>query len=639
VTPFLVPFTIPRKERRMIIMDNERSIAAVYIRVTTEDQAREGFSLGEQKEKLLQLCSFKGYEVFKVYEDAGISAKDMEHRPAFQEMLSDMKKGKINYIVAYKLDRVTHSVRELEELISVLEQYNCFLVCDRDDVNTSTANGRFFVRMLTVLSQLEIEIVSERTKFSLNGAIKSGHLPGVLPLGYKKDGNKKTIIDETTKPVIEGIFKMYLEGKSYQQISNIFNEEKVLTPKPWKDTTIQKIIDNKIYMGDYEQFKRIAKNKQIEPVVYMNVVEPIISRAMWEECQHQKEKNQRTYTRDRVYLFFQKIQCPTCDRIMKCKGSGGKKKKYMYYNCEKCHLNYREDKIEELLSNFIYDLVEYDMAVKKYFLPILADHKPTKTDDLDKEIKQLERQKERIKKAYMSGIVEMEDFSEDYKLIEEKLEILEQKKNEILDLDSITFSPQQLMADRDIERETMIRLDTLNSIVKTTWENKSKKEKQEFISKLVESIIITKDSKNELHIDKINFRKSFMDMLIKLVDKGVLDVLIPVEINGKEDVILGTGNINNKQVQEYLDRLNEYYETNFYQIYEKVDEETGDIIGEFTPKKDEKIIRILPISPQESTTKSPISKEDTDTKYGIVTYNPTKPKARVLNGACDYATS
>ena len=620
-------------------MDNERSIAAVYIRVSTEDQAREGFSLGEQKEKLLQLCSFKGYEVFKVYEDAGISAKDMEHRPAFQEMLSDMKKGKINYIVAYKLDRVTRSVRDLEELISVLEQYNCFLVCDRDDVNTSTANGRFFVRMLTVLSQLEIEIVSERTKFGLNGAIKSGHLPGVLALGYKKDGNKKTIIDETTKPVVERIFKMYLEGKSYQQISNIFNEEKVLAPKPWKDTTIQKIINNKIYMGDYEQYKRIAKNKQIEPVVYMNVVEPIISRAVWEECQHQKEKNQRTYTRDRVYLFFQKLECPNCHRIMKCKGSGGKKRKYMYYTCEKCHINYREDKIEELLSNFIYDMVEYDMAVKKYFLPILADHKPTKTDDIDKEIKQLEKQKERIKKAYMSGIVEMEDFSADYKLIEDKLEILEQKKNEILDLDNITFSPQQLMADRDIERETMIRLDTLNNVVKSTCESKSKEEKQEFISKLVESIVITKDSQNELHIEKINFRKSFIDMLIKLVDKGVLDILVPCEINGKDDVILGTGNINSSQVQEYLDRLNEYYETKLYQIYEKIDEETGDVIGEFIPQNNEKIIRILPISPSESTTKFPITKDDINTKYGIVAYNPTKPKTKTLEGVSDYATS
>ena len=114
-------------------MNEERKVAGIYIRVSTEDQAREGFSLGEQKEKLLQLCKFKDYEVFKVYEDAGISAKDMAHRPAFQEMLADMKKGKINYIVAYKLDRVTRSVRDLEELIAVLEKHNTYLVCDRDE--------------------------------------------------------------------------------------------------------------------------------------------------------------------------------------------------------------------------------------------------------------------------------------------------------------------------------------------------------------------------------------------------------------------------------------------------------------------------------------------------------------------------
>ena len=121
-------------------MNEERKIAGIYIRVSTEDQAREGFSLAEQKEKLLQLCKFKEYEVFKVYEDAGISAKDMKSRPAFQEMLEDMKQGKINYIVAYKLDRVTRSVRDLEELIAQLEMYNTYLVCDKDDVNTSTAN-------------------------------------------------------------------------------------------------------------------------------------------------------------------------------------------------------------------------------------------------------------------------------------------------------------------------------------------------------------------------------------------------------------------------------------------------------------------------------------------------------------------
>ena len=226
--------------------EEEVKNAGIYIRVSTDDQARAGFSLPEQKEKLLSLCEFKGYNVFKVYEDAGISAKDMEHRPQFQEMLSDVKNGKINYIVAYKLDRVTRSVRDLEELINILEKYNCYLVCDRDDVNTSTANGRFFVRMLTVLSQLEIEIVSERTKFGLNGAIKSGHIPGQRPFGYKSADDKTMIIDNTTRPYVEKIFDMYLEGKSFQQIANYFKENNIYPKKKWKDTTIQKIIDNKI---------------------------------------------------------------------------------------------------------------------------------------------------------------------------------------------------------------------------------------------------------------------------------------------------------------------------------------------------------------------------------------------------------
>ena len=137
---FLVSFYYSLKEGGNVVMNEERKVAGIYIRVSTEDQAREGFSLREQEEKLKQLCEYKDYKIYKVYKDAGISAKDMEHRPAFQQMLEDMRADKINYIIAYKLDRVTRSVRDLEVLISDLETHHCYLVCDRDDVNTSTAN-------------------------------------------------------------------------------------------------------------------------------------------------------------------------------------------------------------------------------------------------------------------------------------------------------------------------------------------------------------------------------------------------------------------------------------------------------------------------------------------------------------------
>ena len=602
-------------------MDNERKIAGVYIRVSTEDQAREGFSLGEQEEKLLQLCKFKELEVYKVYKDAGISAKDMEHRPQFQEMLKDMKEGKLNYIVAYKLDRITRSVRDLEELISVLEQYNCFLLCDRDDVNTSTANGRFFVRMLTVLSQLEIEIVSERTKFGLNGAIKSGHIPGQRPFGYKSAEDKRMVIDNATRPYVEKIFDMYLEGKSFQQIANYFKENNIYPKKNWKDTTIQKIIDNKIYMGDYEQYKRIGKQENLEPIVYMNVVEPIISRAKWEECQRQKERNQRTYTRDRVYTFFQRLKCPNCSRIMKCKGSGGTKRKYMYYTCEHCHINFNEDHVEHLLRDFIYDLLEYDMAVKKFFLPVLEDKTNNiDTASIDKEIRDLEKQRNRIKDLYIKGIVEIDDFKEDYKLIEDKLANLESKKIELINLETFNYSSHELLAERDLEREKMIRLDTLNTVLKTKWNGMDKSEKQEFISKFIDTIEIKKDSKGNLILEKINFRNGFIRQLVKFYEAGIFDVAVPVMVGNEEETIKG-GRMNEEQLDKYLSKMNKHFETSFYEMYETIDEETNEITLEYQPKDNEKIIRFVAIS---SIEKFPTTVDNVKDKYGIISYKTNK---------------
>lgn len=564
---------------------------------------------------MLQLCKFKELEVYKVYKDAGISAKDMEHRPQFQAMLQDMKEGKINYIVAYKLDRITRSVRDLEELISVLEQYNSFLLCDRDDVNTSTANGRFFVRMLTVLSQLEIEIVSERTKFGLNGAIKSGHIPGQRPFGYTKSEDKKMIIDNATRPYVEKIFDMYLEGKSFQQIANYFKENNIYPKKKWHDTTIQKIIDNKIYMGDYEQYKRIGKQENLEPIVYMNVVEPIISRAKWEECQKQKERNQRTYTRDRIYTFFQRLKCPSCGRIMKCKGSGGSKRKYMYYTCEHCHVNFNENYVEELLESFIYDLLEYDMAVKKFFLPILEDkNNKIDTTTIDKEIRNLEKQRDRIKQAYIKGIVEMEDFKEDYKLIEDKLANLENQKLELVNLETFNYSPHELLAERDLEREKMIRLDTLNSLLKSKWNDMDKSEKQEFISKFIDTIEIKKDSKGNLILEKINFRNGFIKELLKFYNAGIFDVASPVMIGDNEECIKG-GRMTEDELNRYLTKMNEHFETSFYEMYETIDNETNEVILEYQPKDDEKIIRFVALT---NTNNFPISKENIKDRYGIV---------------------
>ena len=194
-------------------MIEKRKIAGIYKRVSTLDQKREGFSLPEQEEKLKEFCKFKGYEIYKVYEDAGISAKN-DKRPAYQEMMRDVRNKNINVIVAFKLDKLTRSVYDIEKLMKIVNDYDCDIDCMADESNTTTSNGRMVMRIMTSVSQNEIEKCSERTKFGMAGAIREGHIPSPTPLGFKRD-NKKLVPDPLTKDIVIRVFNLYLEGKSY----------------------------------------------------------------------------------------------------------------------------------------------------------------------------------------------------------------------------------------------------------------------------------------------------------------------------------------------------------------------------------------------------------------------------------------
>lgn len=116
-------------------MQEKKIIAGLYPRVSTEDQSRYGHSLDEQEDRLKKLCDYKEYEIYKIYREEGVSAKSMK-RPKFQEMIEDMKSGKINKIIVYKLDRLTRSIQDLESIFRMLEEYDCSLESVSEDINT-----------------------------------------------------------------------------------------------------------------------------------------------------------------------------------------------------------------------------------------------------------------------------------------------------------------------------------------------------------------------------------------------------------------------------------------------------------------------------------------------------------------------
>ena len=581
-------------------MDEKIKSAGIYIRVSTFDQAREEFSLREQEERLKEFCKFKRYNIYKVYQDAGISAKN-DKRPAYQEMIEDVKKGNINVIVALKLDRLTRSVYDIEKLMKFVNDYECDIDCMADESNTTTSNGRMVMRIMTSVSQNEIEKCSERTKFGMAGAIKNGHILNRTGLGFKRE-NKKLVPDPLTKDIIVRIFDLYLEGKSHQAIANIYNKEKVLGKTNWYDSTIQKILSNELYKGDYVNGKRTK-----HPTYYENVIEPIVSKEKWESCQYQKLRNARHYERTATYLFTNKLKCSKCGNFLgghaTTKTNG---KKYYYYKCNTCKTYFNEIDIEKELKAFMLELAKQDDLINNYYTPFIKSKLEDKTEDYKKGIKELDKQLDRIKTAYIKGVVKLEDFDKEIKHIEYQKSDLEKRQKEQKQYENLSFTLNDLLIIQDMQEiEFYTNPDVLNN-----WSNKSKEDKQKIIGKYIDNITIEKKN-NKFEISNIEFRKNYLEDMIYNHYKFNTpcnvymyedEYEIPLKLNHELKTM--------KEAENYFKRLEKYvgdYKLNYY--ISEIDEKENRF--NYTQNNDvEKIIRLIGIGDKR--------KKD-DFKLGVIT--------------------
>ena len=364
--------------------NNEKKIVAIYTRVSTDDQARDGYSLGEQLKRITKHCENFEYEIYKIYEEPGISAKNTKDRPKFNQMIEDMKAKKFNMIVAIKIDRISRDLIDFLKFMESAKNYECDVEFILDKVDTSKATGRMLMNMLAVFAQFERELIVERTNIGVKAAIEDGHFSGPPPLGYIRDENSRFTINEEEVPIVREIFDLCLNGKTYSQISYIMKEKypKVIAKykvdkktgkkKPiyrkWEEDSFSKILNNKTYIGIYEWGKSV-KGKEVVPII--GKLEPIISEEVFMQCQENIERNKRNYYRNKNYLFMQKIKCPNCERIMACNGAKKKDgREYLYYKCKDCNEYIREEWIEDALVDKLQDILELYLAVEGTYFPI-----------------------------------------------------------------------------------------------------------------------------------------------------------------------------------------------------------------------------------------------------------------------------
>ena len=602
-------------------MDEVKKVCGLYMRVSTEDQAREGFSLPEQKERLEAYCKFKGFVIKDYYTDAGISAKTGNYRPEFERLKEDIKSKKINTIIALKQDRITRSIFDWEELMRFLEENDAYLDCVNDDINTTNANGKMVSRILMSVSQQEIERTSERTKVGLAGAIKQGHIPHQAPLGYKHE-NKKLVIDHLTKDVVIRIFELYHKGMSYQKISTLFNKEQVLGKTNWRDSSIVAILENEIYKGDFVHGKRTK-----HPTYYENVV----SKEMWEECQVQKKKNSKSYQRTLTYLFLQKLRCPKCNRILGGKATQKKNGNiYYYYYCHDCKINFKESLVEEYFNDFVNELVEYDSVVNQFFLPMIKQKFDEPQEELKKDINKQKDKLERIKRAYINGVFNLEEYNDERKLVESPLEKLQNELDEATSCETLNFTPQDILLKRDIDYINKVKLEKEYKERTKTWKDYTREEKSELIMKYVDDIKLG-ILNNYIYVDNINFRESICKPCNELFDAGYIDVKTPVIFGNIVGQIRFSNYLPEKEIGKHIMRLRQYYDVGFEEATYYVE----DRIFYFNFIHDDRaIVRVFPM---EDYAKIDPDIKMKEYKYGII-YIRSKDEFQMqdINTAFDY---
>ena len=538
-------------------MNEEKKKCGLYMRVSTEDQAREGFSLPEQKERLEAFCKFKGYEIVDYYEDAGISAKTGNHRPEFERLKDDIKAKRINTIVALKLDRITRSIYDWENLMTFLDENNAYLDCVNDEINTTSANGKMISRLLMSVSQNEIERTSERTKVGMAGAIKNGHIPHKVPLGYKHE-DRKLVIDYSTKDIVVRIFELYYNGLSYKKISNLFNEEKVLGRDNWRDSTIVTILENEIYKGDFVHGKRTN-----HPTYYEDVVEPIVSKEMWEDCQVQKKKNSKSYQRTLTYLYLQKLRCSKCGRILGGKATTKKNgKSYFYYYCSDCKIEFKEKLINDYFNQFIAELIEYDEVVNQFFLPMIKQKFDEPREQLEKEINNQRNKLERIKKAYINGVFELKEYNEEKKIVEKAISELETKLDTTDSVEELRFTPKDILLKRDIDFINKIKIDKEYQARNRIWNDYTREEQAELIMKYVDDIELSLVG-TEIVVKQINFRETICKPCKELFDKGYIDTIKPAIFGNVLGNIRFSNYLSEEEFGEVIMRLRQYYDVGY----------------------------------------------------------------------------
>jgi len=385
--------------------------AALYIRVSTEEQAKQGYSIPAQREDLEGYARRNGLAVAGVFVDEGKSArKRYTARPAFMQMLEMVRAGEIDVILFIKLDRWFRSIADYYEVQKILDAHNVAWKTTQEDYDTETTNGRMYINIRLTIAQDEADRTSDRIKFVFENKVAHGEaIFGNPPLGLKV-ADKHIVPDPETAPIVRELFRHYEAHRSISRAVREVGDQfgRVL----WLDGT-RRMLANPLYKGLYRDNPSYC--------------EPLIPPEEFDRVQELlKERSIRHNQTGRVYLFSGLLICTECGRKMAGRYATTKRKEhnweYHLYRCPTAvqyhRCSHRKEANEEKLEAWLLEHIRSELDAYQVRWEIACASAPA-APRVDRAA--ILRKLEKLKQLYINDYISLEEYQADYQRYSEKL--------------------------------------------------------------------------------------------------------------------------------------------------------------------------------------------------------------------------
>lgn len=390
---------------------------ACYLRVSTEEQAKHGFSIPAQKSTLDKyIKEHPEYQLVDYYIDDGVSADKLKKRTELQRLLKDVKERKIDLIIFTKLDRWFRSVAKYYQIQSILDENNVTWLTTNEDYETITANGKFKVNIMLSVAQQERDRTSERIKDVFEYKVKCGEpISGAMPLGFKietKDGKKRIVHDEK-EDMVKDIINYYMINQNKKATCRYIEEKYNFY---YEFQSLTNLLKNTMLYGEYRGID--------------NYCEPYITKKEFDDIQIMLKNNIKERSKDNIFIFSSLIKCPCCSdrlsgQICRYKSTIGNDNIFYRYRCESRYrkskkrdlCSFKTSKDESVIENQL--LEKLDLFMKDYVIKCEVNEPQKPKLDVDK----IKAEMDRLNNMYLKGRIDEKIYDEKYEELKNKLDI------------------------------------------------------------------------------------------------------------------------------------------------------------------------------------------------------------------------